>query len=84
MSSKPATEVKNLCITLPTTTTLLGDEVQSISDKVVVHETALRFLDSAAVSPPRKTYSPLLRSSAMQWCTVLKVCSPPDVKETMR
>lgn len=55
MSPKSGKEVKNLCITLPTTTTLLGDEIKSISDNVVVQETALRFLDSASVSPTAKS-----------------------------
>lgn len=55
MSSKQARDKKNLCVTIPTTTTLLGDEVRHISEKVVVHETALRFLDSASVSPTAKS-----------------------------
>lgn len=46
--------MKNLCVTIPTTTTLLGDEARDISEKVVVHETALRFLDSTSVSPTAK------------------------------
>lgn len=79
MSSKPATEVKNLCITLPTTTTLLGDEVQSISDKVVVHETALRFLDSAAVSPTAKN----LQSTSSFFRDAM-VHSPKSVQSSRR
>ncbi|EFO62882.1 Hypothetical protein GLP15_832 [Giardia lamblia P15] len=55
MSLRSGKEAKNLCITLPTTTTLLGDEIKSISDNVVVQETALRFLDSASVSPTAKS-----------------------------